>query len=231
MNSSILHKDERWFGRFFFLFVLLAVTSIIMYFIDNKSLAYTLVSTVAKLLLLLSILSNFRIINKTKKWRQDGREITEKIGLKKIILLETNLISRSGTKVYEIHHSPEPFKVGFALKKQKRSDIINQLKHDLEKDFEKLYNWKMNSEESVLLITTTHASMAHIWGQTGKDYFYMKKMDEMLDPYVKMNKFQWLSASFSTTGRINFNPPQEWDSYYFYSTSLEKELGGQYSEK
>lgn len=219
MNSSILHRYERWFYRFLFPFILFAVASVVAYVVDNQSLAYTVLSTIAKVLLVASIFINYMIIVKTKEWRKNGRELTEKIGLKRILLLESNLLSRSQTTVYEIHHTPAPFKYGFVLRKKKRSDIIAQLKKELEEDFKKLHQWKNEQERNCLFITTTHPSMIHLWKKASSDNFYVKKMDQILDPYVKMNIWQWALASFSTTGRLSFKPPTQWDSYYFFSVT------------
>ena len=216
-----MHKNERWFNSFLFLFVLFLVVSLTTYIIDSDSFIYTVVTSATKLFLLLSILMNLLIINKTKTWRKNGNTITKEVGLKRIILLETNLISRPETKVYEIHHTPAPFNYGFTLRKQKRSELMKQLKEELKEDYEKLYLWKMKSADNILFITTTHPAMAHIWKETGKNHFYMKKMEKSLDPFVKMNIFQWISSSFSTTGRVSFKSPQQWDSYYFYTTNSE----------
>lgn len=45
------------------------------------------------------------------------------------------------------------------------------------------------------------------------------KFQDLLDPYVKMNIFQWIIASFATTGKINFRKPRNWASYFFYHAS------------
>ncbi len=227
MNSSILHKNERWFRCFFFLFVLFVLASTVMNFIDKQSLIYTIFTSLTKVFLILSIVMNYIIITKTKEWRKNGREITQKLGLKRILLLETNLITRPQTKVYEIHHTPAPFKYGFTLRKQQRLDIMNQLKEELSGDFEKLNLWKNGTTDNLLLMTTTHSTMAHVWGKTGEKYFYMKEMEKSLDPYVKMNIWQWIAASFSTTGRFNLKTPKQWDSYYFYNTQIANKVEGE----
>jgi hypothetical protein len=172
-----------------------------------------------KVFLVLSIGMNLFISKKTKDWREKGNQLTKEIGLKRLLLVEGSLPNRTGTKVLEVHHNLGPLKDGFRYKKRPRKEVIEELKKELVEDFRKLAEWKNHKvREEVLLVTTTHIALAKIWERASSPYFYMKKSDKLFDPYVKMNLMEWMIASFSTTGRVDFNPPKQWDSYYLYTT-------------
>lgn len=170
-----------------------------------------------RLFLILSIGMNLYISKKTKDWRVRGDELTKEIGLKRLLLVEGYLPQRTGTIVLEIHHNLGPLSDGFQYKKRDRNKVIAELKEDLNEDFHKLAEWKKN-QDHVLLITTTHIALAKIWEKASHPHFYMRKAEKLFDPYVKMNRFEWIIASFSTTGRVSYHSPKQWDSYYFYIT-------------
>ncbi len=172
-----------------------------------------------KLFLVLSIGMNLFISKKTKDWREKGNQLSKKIGLKRLLLVEGYIPQRNGTAVLEIHHNLGPLKDGFTLKKQRREQVVTEFKEELKEDFCKLAEWKNHSvPDEVLLITTTHISLAKIWENSSHPYFYMKKSDKIFDSNVKMNRLEWIMASFSTTGRVDYQPPKQWDSYYFYTS-------------
>lgn len=219
MSSIKLHKYEKWFYRFLFSFAFLFIVTGILFFINNETTLYVVVSSVMKVFLVLSIGMNLFISKKTKDWRERGSALTKEIGLKRLLLVEGQIPNRKGILVLEIHHNLGPIKDGFKYKKESREKIISDLKEELNEDFRKLAEWKNHVvTENLLLVTTTHIALAKIWERSSHPCFYVRKSDKLFDPYVKMNRLEWMAASFSTTGRISYQPPKQWNSYYFYTS-------------
>lgn len=217
MSSSKYHKYEKWFYRFLFSFIALIIPTAILYFFNNKSPIYFVVSVGLKLFLLASIVTNLLLVQKSKKWMAQGRELANEIGLKRLIVLDGKLPSRSAdTRVIEIHHNLGPLSDGKVYSKRPRKEVIDELKEELKEDWRKLAEWKKESKQDILIITTTHPAMKKIWERTCNPYFYFKKSDRLLDPYVGMNLLEWVTASYSTSGKVDFRPPKQWDSYYIY---------------
>ncbi|MCF6094306.1 hypothetical protein L1765_10060 [Microaerobacter geothermalis] len=147
-----------------------------------------------------------------KKWRQNGKRISEKIGLRRIIIFESDLIQKEGYESYELHHQPQSFLTGFKYAFQPKRQIIEKMKKELQEDYEKLDSWA--KERNVFIFTTTHPKMAKLWEETSKPYFRFISSYDCADPWVEMNLLQWVAATFSTTGRIGFSPPKQWETYY-----------------
>lgn len=220
MNSKIVHKWERVYYSLVSILLALILVKFIGFFISNvKIIAWT---TLLGILCMMGLfITTITIYFKGRSWRREGNQLTKKIGLEAITLMPSNLLGRSNCVEFEVHHTPETVIKGLGKKKFSKKEIMIQLDKTLQKDFEKLFNWSQdyktkNEHNTILFHTTTHNSMINLWSRSSEKYFYVKEMEQKLDPYAKMNLIQWLAASFSTTGRINLKKPKIWKSYYFY---------------
>ncbi|MFL0364666.1 hypothetical protein ACH0BF_16805 [Pseudobacillus sp. 179-B 2D1 NHS] len=223
MNSKKLHRYERWY--FFsiyilFIFILLKIVAFVV-----RSLELSVWSNLGAFMSMLAIcITTICIYCKSYKWRREGKRLTEEIGLESIIIVPGNFLNRNNVLEYEIHHKTDKVRNGLAKRMRKKSEVIEELNNSLQEDYQKLAEWRMKKKKEtpsvdIMFHTTTHPAMIHIWRKNSKDYFYVKQMDQVLDPYAKMNWIQWLPVSFATTGYIG-KRPKEWGSYYFYSNCL-----------
>lgn len=147
-----------------------------------------------------------------KRWKHDGFTLSKKLGLKRLIIFQTNLVTPTGNPVFELHHRPYSVKYGLKLKKYPKRMVVDELKKDLIKDFEILSFFCQNKRAH--LITVTHSSMAHIWKTTSQDYFNVVGTEVVKDPFVKPNWLQWVILSLSTTGRVS-PKPKKWSTFVF----------------
>lgn len=217
MNSKELHKYEKimyqLIGSFLITFCIVLIGQ--MTGIVNP----IFFSIVLLLILFLIIVIQCIIKVKTKDWLKQGRELSSKLDLQYLIILPSNLLSSSSIVQYEVHLKPFTIKNGFIKRKQSLFKVKEEMYEGLKEDFKKIYSWVDTEKISGLVFhTTTHDSLANIWNKTSSQYFYMKEYNEILDPFAKMNKFQYFFAAFCLTGRFRLDNPgkHQWKSYFFY---------------
>jgi len=153
---------------------------------------------------------------KIRNWRKEGENLSKQIGLKRILLLESDLVSEfyPDASGYEIHHKQSGLFKGLVLMFRSQARVKKELYEELTYDFKKLAAWASN-KESIVLFTTTHPKMMSVWKKTADSYFEITPLGKLLDPWIGMNRIQWMLSTFSTTGRMNFTPPKKWETYFF----------------
>jgi hypothetical protein len=174
-----------------------------------------LLPVVALVFLMIAFGILVKLTTNTREWKKEGREISKIIGLKRIILLKSNLAESEYPDIpgYEIHHKTSSLKEGFKLLFKPKKKVMQELIDDLVEDYKRLAVWAGN--EDVILFTTTHKGMINLWKKTADPHFQIIRTGYSLDPWVGMNWFEWMKASFTTTGRIKWKLPKDWETYFF----------------
>lgn len=194
LNSKCIHKYEKYVERIVILDFILFT-----FYIFKK---IPVLDLVIATLLLITLFMLFKHIKHNKQFLQQQIQGN----FQRIYVIQSDLIK---DKVcYEIHHRP------FTLKEiiSTPSKILKKrFIEELKQDYEELYN---KSSEDVLIVTTTHPSMARIWNKTSSPYFQLKQIDTELDPYIKPNIFLWLLSAIRTSKSIK-RRPVIWNSYFF----------------
>ena len=220
MNSPKYHRLEKWLYRSFFLFIVLIIPMLVLYVVANDSIYTTVVVWAVRVALIASVLFYLALNLKTANWMREGRELTNELDLKRILLMEGKYEDRpSDLRVIEIHHYLGPFSEGKAYSKRDRKEVLDEFKAQLKVDFEKLAEWKREQQangQRILILMSTHPAMMKTYERTSKEHFSIVKAKKVLDPYVGMNLYEWATATYLTSGRWGFKAPKQWDGYYFY---------------
>lgn len=204
MNSPLLHFYE----RILFYTIVLGVIAIASLYVFK--IGTTIKQGILWMFYLIVIGLILYIHFKFKKWKKNGYKLSKSLGLNHIVIFETSLVTSDGQKLFELHHKPTSVIQGYRRLRKPKSQIINELKQDLKRDFSILYEWSL--EKNVNLVTVTHESMFQIWDESSDEYFNGIATNQIKDKYVKPNIFSWLLSSFSTTGR--FSPrPKKWGAF------------------
>ncbi|MDX8367191.1 hypothetical protein [Cytobacillus sp. IB215665] len=212
MKSIKLHMFE----RFLAVSISLLLTLLILSYIPLESKLDEWVDMGLFLFMLLSLGIFCFIQIHFKKWKRWGYTFSSDLGLKKIVIFKTNLLTPEGKKVFELHHKPHPLKHGLKLKKYEKKAVIQSLKNDLTKDFATLS--KFCQEQDAYLVTITHKKMIAIWQQSSSSSFDIKETKEIRDPFVSPTLLQWIQLSISTSGRVAKRPKsKEWNTFVFHA--------------
>ena len=196
MISRSLHKWERLIFYAFVILILLFVSDLFFINVNYSSVVQALYMSI----IILVFITFFRF----RKWKKQGYALSRKLGLKKIIVFETDLITKDREVIYEIHHKPISVLQGFKKRRRKREEILSEWKQELKEDFYKLYKWSLN--ENVAFISYTHQAMERLWKKSSQKYFAVQPIKEISDPFAKPPLIQWIFISFSSTGRIAKRP-------------------------
>ncbi len=189
MNSRIIHQRETYI--YFTIFALVGVLIANMFIHMVFILAYPLlIGLIVQVVLLAedkeAILSERKRINGTVK-------------TKNIFLVESNILGDEEGTVYEVHQMPFAFSNGLINKDKSYKVIKQEYDRKVKEDLTKIAKWQVTTKAR--LVTTTHFRLYTIWQKNSTGY-QLKKLEECVDPYAKMNLIQWMIASFCTTGRI-----------------------------
>ena len=162
--------------------------------------------------LLLALVAQVLLLQKVKKpFLQSGRELTEQLKLKNIFLVESDILGEEEGTVYEVHQMPQTFENGLINKNKHYKTVKQEYEQIVKEDLIKIAKWQVTTKAR--LVTTTHFRMYAIWQKNSTGY-QLKKLEECVDPYAKMNLIQWVIASFCTTGRTKYDKkPKDWASY------------------
>lgn len=162
--------------------------------------------------LLIGLIVQVVLLQKMKKpFYRSGKELTEQLKLKNIFLVESNILGDEEGTVYEVHQMPFGFSNGLINKDKSYKVIKQEYDRKVKEDLTKIAKWQVTTKAR--LVTTTHFRLYAIWQKNSTGY-QLKKIDDCIDPYAKMNLIQWMIASFCTTGRIKYDKkPKEWASY------------------
>lgn len=162
--------------------------------------------------LLLALVAQVLLLQKVKKpFLQSGRELTEQLKLKNIFLVESDILGEEEGTVYEVHQMPQTFENGLINKNKHYKTVKQEYEQIVKEDLIKIAKWQVTTKAR--LVTTTHFRMYAIWQKNSTGY-QLKKLEECVDPYAKMNLIQWVIASFCTTGRMKYDKkPKDWSSY------------------
>ncbi|CAM4251312.1 hypothetical protein [Bacillus albus] len=201
MNSKIIHQREKYI--YFTIFVLIGVLILNMFINMLLVLAYPL---------LIGLIVQVILLQKIKKsFYRNGKELTEQLKLKNIFLVESNILGDEEGTVYEVHQMPFAFSNGLINKEKGYKVVKQEYERKVKEDLTKISKWQVTTK--VRLVTTTHLRLYTIWQKNSTGY-QLKKIEDCIDPYAKMNRVQWMIASFCTTGRIKYDKkPKEWASY------------------
>ncbi|PDY15589.1 MULTISPECIES: hypothetical protein [Bacillus cereus group] len=201
MNSRIIHQRETYI--YFTIFALIGVFILNMFISILLVLAYPL---------LIGLIVQVILLQKMKKpFYRSGKELTEQLKLKNIFLVESNILGDEEGTVYEVHQMPFSFSNGLINKDKSYKVIKQEYDGKVKEDLTKIAKWQVTTKAR--LVTTTHFRLYIIWQKNSAGY-QLKKFEDCIDPYAKMNLIQWVIASFCTTGRIKYEKqPKEWESY------------------
>ncbi|MGG5785145.1 hypothetical protein [Bacillus albus] len=201
MNSRIIHQREKYI--YFTIFVLIGVLIQNMFINMLLVLAYPL---------LIGLIVQVILLQKIKKsFYRNGKELTEQLKLKNIFLVESNILGDEEGTVYELHQMPFAFSNGLINKEKGYKVVKQEYERKVKEDLTKISKWQVTTKAR--LVTTTHLRLYTIWQKNSTGY-QLKKIEDCIDPYAKMNRVQWMIASFCTTGRIKYDKkPKEWASY------------------
>lgn len=201
MNSRIIHQREKYI--YLTIFAILAVYILNMFISLLFVLEYPL---------LLALVVQVLLLQKVKKpFLQSGRELTEQLKLKNIFLVESDILGEEEGTVYEVHQMPQTFENGLINKNKDYKTVKQEYEQKVKEDLIKIAKWQVTTKAR--LVTTTHFRMYAIWQKNSAGY-QLKKLEECVDPYAKMNLIQWIIASFCTTGRTKYDKkPRDWASY------------------
>ncbi|PEW74063.1 hypothetical protein CN424_21250 [Bacillus cereus] len=201
MNSRIIHQREKYI--YFTIFVLIGVLILNMFINMLLVLAYPL---------LIGLIVQVILLQKIKKlFYRNGKELTEQLKLKNIFLVESDILGDEEGTVYEVHQMPFAFSIGLINKEKGYKVVKQEYERIVKEDLTKILKWQVTTKAR--LVTTTHLRLYTIWQKNSTGY-QLKKIEDCIDPYAKMNHIQWMIASFCTTGRIKYDKkPKEWASY------------------
>ncbi|MED0940314.1 hypothetical protein P4T37_27040 [Bacillus mobilis] len=201
MNSRIIHQREKYI--YFTIFVLIGVLVLNMFINMLLVLAYPL---------LIGLIVQVILLQKIKKsFYRNGKELTEQLKLKNIFLVESDILGYEEGTVYEVHQMPFAFSNGLINKEKGYKVVKQEYERKVKEDLTKISKWQVTI--NARLVTTTHLRLYTIWQKNSTGY-QLKKIEDCIDPYAKMNRIQWMIASFCTTGRIKYDKkPKEWASY------------------
>ncbi|PEB54620.1 hypothetical protein COO03_05100 [Bacillus sp. AFS098217] len=201
MNSRVIHQREKY--------IYLTIYALVAVYILNMFISFLFVLEYP---LLLALVVQVLLLQKVKKpFLQSGRELTEQLKLKNIFLVESNILGEEEGTVYEVHHMPQTFENGLINKNKNYKTIKQEYEQKVKEDLIKIAKWQVTTKAR--LVTTTHFRMYALWQKNSTGY-QLKKLEECVDPYAKMNLIQWVIASFCTTGRIKYDKkPRDWVSY------------------
>ncbi|HDR7677260.1 hypothetical protein RE438_29785 (plasmid) [Bacillus wiedmannii] len=201
MNSRIIHQREKYI--YFTIFVLIGVLILNMFINMLLLLAYPL---------LFGLIVQVILLQKIKKsFYRNGKELTEQLKLKNIFLVESDILGDEEGTVYEVHQMPFAFSNGLINKEKGYKVVKQEYERKVKEDLTKISKWQVTTKAR--LVTTTHLRLYTIWQKNSTGY-QLKKIEDCMDPYVRMNLIQWMIASFCTTGRIKYDKkPKEWASY------------------
>ncbi|MFV8516145.1 hypothetical protein [Bacillus sp. SBS7] len=201
MNSRIIHQREKYI--YFTIFVLIGVLILNVFINMLLVLAYPL---------LIGLIVQVILLQKIKKsFYRNGKELTEQLKLKNIFLVESNILGDEEGTVYEVHQMPFAFSNGLINKEKGYKVVKQEYERKVKEDLTKISKWQVTKKAR--LVTTTHLRLYTIWQKNSTGY-QLKKIEDCIDPYAKMNRVQWMIASFCTTGRIKYDKkPKEWASY------------------
>ncbi|MGE8056789.1 hypothetical protein ACQKOD_23290 [Bacillus mycoides] len=201
MNSRIIHQRETYI--YFTIFAIVGVLLVNMFINMVFVLAYPL---------LIGLIVQVVLLQKVKKpFYQSGKELTEQLKLKNIFLVESNILGDEEGTVYEVHQMPFAFSNGLINKEKGYKVVKQEYERKVKEDLTKIAKWQVTTKAR--LVTTTHFRLYVIWQKNSTGY-QLKKLEDCIDPYAKMNLIQWMIASFCTTGRIKYDKqPKDWSSY------------------
>ncbi|TCJ78371.1 UNVERIFIED_ORG: hypothetical protein EDC93_11088 [Bacillus cereus] len=201
MNSRIIHQREKYI--YFTIFVLIGVLILNMFINMLLVLAYPL---------LIGLIVQVILLQKIKKlFYRNGKELTEQLKLKNIFLVESDILGDEEGTIYEVHQMPFAFSNGLINKEKGYKVVKQEYERIVKEDLTKISKWQVTTKAR--LVTTTHLRLYTIWQKNSTGY-QLKKIEDCIDPYAKMNHIQWMIASFCTTGRIKYDKkPKEWESY------------------
>lgn len=162
--------------------------------------------------LLIGLIVQVILLQKIKKlFYRNGKELTEQLKLKNIFLVESDILGDEEGTVYEVHQMPFAFSNGLINKEKGYKVVKQEYERIVKEDLTKISKWQVTTKAR--LVTTTHLRLYTIWQKNSTGY-QLKKIEDCIDPYAKMNHIQWMIASFCTTGRIKYDKkPKEWASY------------------
>ncbi|HFK1530573.1 TPA: hypothetical protein ACGXM6_004358 [Bacillus cereus] len=201
MNSRIIHQRETYI--YFTIFTLTGVIILNMFINILFVLAYPL---------LIGLIVQVILLQKIKKpFYRSGKELTEQLKLKNMFLVESNILGYEEGTVYEVHQMPFTISNGLINKDKTYKVIKQEYERKVKEDLTKISKWQVTTKAR--LVTTTHFRLYTIWQKNSTGY-QLKKLEDCIDPYAKMNFIQWIIASFCTTGRLKYDKkPKEWESY------------------
>ena len=162
--------------------------------------------------LLIGLIVQVILLQKIKKpFYRSGKELTEQLKLKNMFLVESNILGDEEGTVYEVHQMPFTISNGLINKDKTYKVIKQEYERKVKEDLTKISKWQVTTKAR--LVTTTHFRLYTIWQKNSTGY-QLKKLEDCIDPYAKMNFIQWIIASFCTTGRLKYDKkPKEWESY------------------
>ncbi|HDR7713989.1 TPA: hypothetical protein QCX89_006138 [Bacillus cereus] len=201
MNSRIIHQRETYI--YFTIFALIGVLILNMFINILFVLTYPL---------LIGLIVQVILLQKIKKpFYLSGKELTEQLKLKNMFLVESNILGDEEGTVYEVHQMPFTISNGLINKDKTYKVIKQEYERKVKEDLTKISKWQVTT--TARLVTTTHFRLYTIWQKNSTGY-QLKKLEDCIDPYAKMNFIQWIIASFCTTGRLKYDKkPKEWESY------------------
>ncbi|PFT31384.1 hypothetical protein [Bacillus cereus] len=201
MNSRIIHQRETYI--YFTIFALIGIIILNMFINILFVLAYPL---------LIGLIVQVILLQKIKEpFYRSGKELTAQLKLKNMFLVESNILGDEEGTVYEVHQMPFTISNGLIKKDTTYKVIKQEYERKVKEDLTKISKWQVTTKAR--LVTTTHFRLYTIWQKNSTGY-QLKKIEECVDPYAKMNLIQWMIASFCTTGRIKYDKkPKEWASY------------------
>ena len=201
MNSRIIHQRETYI--YFTIFALIGIIILNMFINILFVLAYPL---------LIGLIVQVILLQKIKEpFYRSGKELTEQLKLKNMFLVESNILGDEEGTVYEVHQMPFTISNGLIKKDTTYKVIKQEYERKVKEDLTKISKWQVTTKAR--LVTTTHFRLYTIWQKNSTGY-QLKKIEECVDPYAKMNLIQWMIASFCTTGRIKYDKkPKERASY------------------
>ncbi|MGE6551906.1 hypothetical protein ACQKFK_23805 [Bacillus mycoides] len=201
MNSRIIHQRETYI--YFTIFAIVGVLLVNMFINMVFVLAYPL---------LIGLIVQVVLLQKMKKpFYQSGKELTEQLKLKNIFVVESNILGDEEGTVYEVHQMPFEFSNGLINKEKSYKVVKQEYERKVKEDLTKIAKWQVTTKAR--LVTTTHFRLYVIWQKNSTGY-QLKKFEDCIDPYAKMNLIQWMIASFCTTGRLKYDKmPKEFKSY------------------
>ncbi|MED2185801.1 hypothetical protein [Bacillus wiedmannii] len=201
MNSRIIHQREKYI--YFTIFALIGVLILNMFINMLFVLVYPL---------LVGLIVQVILLQKIKKsFYRNGKELTEQLKLKNIFLVESDILGDEVGTVYEVHQMPFALSNGLINKEKGYKVVKQEYERKVKEDLTKISKWQVTTKAR--LVTTTHFRLYTIWQKNSTGY-QLKKIEDCIDPYAKMNLIQWMIASLCTTGRIKYDKkPKEWASY------------------